>query len=125
MDIERAIADYDELVARALEVVEGAPYWAYVDQPRYGRLSISKDLATITWPEADTSYDVCLIEVQEVSFPAGLLTIERAELEAWKAEQNAEYDRKQMAIQRAHAEAVKQQEMAVLAALKAKYEGTH
>lgn len=92
-----AIAALDGLIQRALEITDKAPYWTYVnDDGKFARLQIrGNGSTTLCWPSAESEWDVCMLESNEVSFPTRLLFISDDELVTWKAEQMREYEREQ------------------------------
>lgn len=124
-DVDEAadtISDYKALIVRAMEIIKGAPYWAYVYEERYVRLDIHDDnSASLKWPRVTTEWDAAVIEHESCYFPASLLFLTDDDLKAWKEEQKAIYDKEQDAKQRATIEASEKRERLVLAALQAKY----
>ena len=124
-EAEAAIDLYGALVARAVRVVAGAPFWKYVSESESGFacLSIEGETATLVWPEASGGLDEgSSIEPESCSFPVALLFISDDELAAWRAEQRTIYERVEQARLTVIASATEARERAVLAQLKAKYE---
>lgn len=105
----KVIERYSQLVSRALEVVDQAPYWAYVDEPDYARLTIDGETATLIWPHDEMEYDMSTITCEHKCFEARLLFISDEELRAWKEEQLRLYREQQ---EQRNREAVAQREAA-------------
>jgi hypothetical protein len=108
------IAAYDALVARAIAIVDKAPFWRYVGEPSFARLTVDGDTATLMWPEA--------IQACHVSFASALLTLSGREFDEWKAEEMRLHQRKERERKAQEIAEREQSERAALAALKAKYE---
>lgn len=121
MSPEEIITEYGKLMNRAVAIVSGAPYWEGPDG-EYAHVTINGDVATLSWPEAESNYDSCSLEGYSFAFPAALLFMDDTRFDEWKAEQVAEAKRQSEARQRAYQEMKRQEELATLAALKAKYE---
>lgn len=122
--IDEAVAAIDlinRLTARALEIVDKAPYWKFVSEPELATLDIDGDDALLRLVSAESDWDVPKIVVEVVKFPAALLFIGHDELTAWKQEQAAIYERQQAEQQEANRQAREAQERATLAALQRKY----
>jgi hypothetical protein len=115
------MAAYDELVARALAVVDEAPYWTYVSNECHAKLAVSDGLAVLTWPEEETCWDNTTIETRSVSFPLEFLTMPEGELRAWKKEQLRQYNLEKRRREAQRKAEVELKERAALAALQAKY----
>ena len=94
-EAEEAIARYEELVDRAREIVKGAPYWAYVEEPDYARLYIEGGTATLLWPHDEMDYDMSVITCERKCFETRLLFMSDEELKVWKAEQDRLYHEQQ------------------------------
>ena len=95
-EAESAVALYNMLVQRALEILEYAPFRKHVWNPEYARLSIEGTVAALTWPVVESGYEGdYYIERGCCSFPAALLFISDDELAAWKIDQRAIYDQQQ------------------------------
>jgi parvulin-like peptidyl-prolyl isomerase len=125
--IREAVAANDELIARARLILSEAPYFTYIPEEQYVRLSIEDDMAVLVWPESHSGYyDSCSIEEQSKDFPLELLRMTTAEITIWSAKQRHIYDENQKveAARQAkvRAEQTRRNELAALAALKAKYE---
>ena len=116
------IAAYDALVARAIDVVDKAPYWKYISEPKFARLSVDGDEAVLIWPDTETDYDWTRITEQAVQFDARLLRLPDDELTAWKAEQMRLYEQGKKEREEAARAEREESERRTLAALKAKYE---
>jgi hypothetical protein len=116
------IAAYDALVARAIAIVDKAPFWRYVGEPSFARLTVDGDTATLMWPEAETYYDSTTIQACHVSFASALLTLSGREFDEWKAEEMRLHQRKERERKAQEIAEREQSERAALAALKAKYE---
>jgi len=120
---DQTLLEFQQLLNRALVIVVDAPHWSYVGEPRYARLTIDGDEATLIWPEIESDgYGWSGIEPRSVTFESRLLFVGKAELAIWKQDKRAEYDAKQRLNAADAAAARERQERATLAALKAKYD---
>jgi hypothetical protein len=120
--VQRAITAYRNLIARALRIAKGAPYWQHIrpwERP-FLTFRLEGDDAVLAWPT--TEYDEALLEEASCRFPATLLTLSDADLAAWKEQQDAIYRRQRADEEAASAAARERQERQALATLKAKYE---
>lgn len=127
LHIETVIADVDELIERAKLILSNAPYFTSIPEEQYVRLGMDGDMARLVWPESHSGYyDSCSIEEQSKVFPAELLLMSRPEIEFWKVEQRKIYDENQRVEKQRRAQAAaetqRRNELAMLAALKSKYE---
>lgn len=125
-DIIAAVSVVDELIERAKMILSDAPYFTYIPEEKYVRLSVDGEIAKLVWPESHSGYyDSCSIEEQSKEFPAELLLMERAEIELWGTEQKRIYD-ENARINREHQEKVRaerqrREELRILAELQEKY----
>lgn len=124
-EAEKLIADYAELVDRAIAIFDGSgPPWGYIGNTEYAYLWFDGDEAVITHPEAASDYDCPCIDTREHRFPAALLFMPPDDLAAWKKQTLAEYERAQVerdAMIKARTEA---EERNKYEALKRKFEPT-
>jgi hypothetical protein len=111
----------DILVPRALTIIGEAPYWTFVGEPQWAKLSVEDKVATLSWPEAATYYDSTTIETRSKSFDVALLFRSAADIKDWKVEQRRLYDAAQVKQQAQRVADAEAKERQVLAALKAKY----
>lgn len=123
------ITSYDALVERFCEVVDGAPYFKQISEEneKYARLSIITDVARLTWPEATSSDDdASILDEETYAIPIDLLFLSDAALKEWKNNQRIIHESKRqerMAVAAAAAaQTASEQERALFARLKAKYE---
>lgn len=121
MDAQEIVSAYQSLVARAIAVLDKAPYWKHVGYSQHARLEIVDDEATLLWPELEHSYGDSHMSEESASFPARLLTISDAELATWKAAEMVKYEKSQRARQAAAQAEARAEELRTLAKLKAKY----
>lgn len=126
-DIADVVFDYLTLVERAVDLVDGPPYWKNVHHEETALLNVSDDdNATLTWWDSASDYDGHTIESESVTFPTSLLLMNDEARANWKANEREKYDAAQEAKYKREAEQreinVERQERAALAALKAKYE---
>jgi succinate dehydrogenase flavin-adding protein (antitoxin of CptAB toxin-antitoxin module) len=117
------IKEYGRLVERAIKIVGGPPYYQYVHEEQFAKIEVDGDDAVLSWPHANLEYDCVVTDTEKQAFPADLLDISDADLDAWIWEQKAAYDAKQEERQRAEMRERQMQERAVYEALKAKYGG--
>lgn len=127
MDAKDICERYDAMVAKAIEVVHGGPpYWGFVYNQEWPRLSVDGDTATLRWCIEGIEYGAPDLGSEECSFPVRLLLIPAPELAAWKAKEAAKYVREQGAkkARDTHDAAVfkEDHERSEYARLKAKYE---
>lgn len=118
------VRDYDALVARALEVLDGPPFWkaAYVSDGQFARLSIEGDKATIRWQDTRTSYGNDWETYEEsTSFPAAYLAMSADELAAFKAKAAEDYKRERAAREARADREAEAKERRLLAKLQQKY----
>lgn len=126
-EIRDAVANNDELITRARLILGGAPYFSYIPEEQYVRLSVEDDTAVLVWPESHSGYyDSCSIEEQSKDFPVELLQMSQQEIAIWSAEQKRLYDERERVkteeARKRAAEQARQTELHLLASLKAKYE---
>ncbi len=99
-----AVTAYERYLARAKEVVSGAPFWKSVDNEDFAQLSVDGAEATLSWLDISSGYyGGYETDRESVSFPATLLAMPEDAFKKWKAEQRAEYDRTQEEAARAAA----------------------
>jgi len=93
--IEKTIAEYNRLVARACEIAEKLPPFTGAD-PELAKLEIAGEVATLYWPEWAGGYYAGEgnIERQSYSFSSALL-VEGPEADAYVVAKNAEYEEAQ------------------------------
>lgn len=121
------ITSYDLLVQRALDALDGAPYFKYVEQPTFARLDVDGDRATLRWPELEAGYydSGDTIREESVEFDAAVLTMSAEAFRQWKQDSKTVYDRQQKEKQEAARKAEEvwreKQERAAYEALKRKY----
>lgn len=119
----QVIADYDALVSRALELVDGAPFHTYVPVRRHAKLIIKGAAATLVWPEDRTEYDSSYIDERKKKFPATLLFMSADEFASYKLAALEEEARASKAWREKKAAEQEQEQRQLYTALKAKFEG--
>lgn len=118
-----ALEAVDALRARALVVVADAPYWKYVSEPEWARVSLHGETAVLHLCKAEVDWDSPSFETEEIKFPSVLLFISDGDLAVWKEEHQRAYDQQQ-AQRTATARAAKEaEERAAYEALKRKFGG--
>ncbi len=125
--MKKICEEYQRLVARALEIVDGAPYWSHIssgDISEFGfaQLTIDGDKAVLFWPCTESDWDSCMLSSDSREFPALLLEMHDAELVKWKKNQRAKYDLEQAKKQTEQAAQTQKEERWLYDRLKAKYE---
>jgi hypothetical protein len=91
-----ALTVYERYLARAKEIVSGAPYWKFIDNEDFARLTVDGAEATLSWldisSECSGSWETGSINV---SFPNTLLTLPEKVFHVWKAEERAKYNKRE------------------------------
>jgi hypothetical protein len=87
MPPKELVAAYVDLLDKALKIVQGAPFWAFIDEVEYCFLSIDGETASLCWPRIDMGYhehDSPSLEGKTKAFPAFLLSLSDDEINEWK-----------------------------------------
>ncbi len=121
MDVETArkiIAEYQDLLERALNIVDDVPFYVCVGKEESARLYIDGDEAILSWVDYECSNE-------QTSFPVDILLLSDDALTAWRVKlkvENAEKEARRMAAQASVAIQQKEQhDRAEYARLCAKY----
>jgi hypothetical protein len=118
MDVETArkiIWEYQDLLERALNVVDDVPFYARVDNEESARLDIDGDKAILSWTyyEADYydsgGYDSGGCSNEQTSFPVDMLFISDDELAAMREMAKVEEAEKEARLMAAQASVAIQQ----------------
>lgn len=95
-DAEAVLNAYEDLLERALWIVDGAPYWKVPMYKEWSALSIVGDEAVLRWPVTSSGYDGDIfVEEESVSFPVRLLFLPVEVLTGWKMNELAAYEKAQ------------------------------
>lgn len=120
MKPEEIIEAYDALIDRAVAIADRAPYWKNPELD-HASLTIDGDVATLTWPRADSCYGDCYLESNRATFPVSLLLLDDAEFEAWKLDQMAIYNTEQTKKKQERESEIRRVELFELIRLSSKY----
>lgn len=127
--LQKLVADYDEMVNRAVKILDGAPFFTSVGKDwdwELARLEIKGTEATLFWPEGHEGYYHSFsIEKQRKGFPSELLLMPKGAIAHWKAKEERAYDERQE-VEKKHKAAVEAEikektERETLRILKEKY----
>lgn len=121
-EAERALKTRDELISRALQIVDKAPYFQYAYEPDWARLTFEGEECVLRMCRAEVSYECPSLETDEIRFPAYLLFVSTPELHSWQAEEYRLYEQRERAKRDAAAKAREANERATYELLKLKFD---
>lgn len=116
------VEKYNDLVDKALTIVDGPPHWQDTNDAASAKIDFDDETVTLSLPRAASDWDSCIIEINAVKFPIGLMEMDNEELAAWKASEKRKYEEGQRKINEAAERAREAEELRMLASLKLKYE---